>query len=84
MADDEFMLSTKDNPYSPFDEFDQWYALDQRLGYNTPSLLARVAHTSSDLSEVDQQNAINEAIDDILKNLANDSFIKVTREDYKK
>ncbi len=79
----QIMLTTVDNPYSPFDEFDEWYATDQRLGYNTPTLLARVGFTSSDLSELDQERAIDQAIDDILENGISPNYRKVTRKDYK-
>lgn len=81
---DQVMLSTIDNPYSPFDEFDLWYITDQRLGYNTPTLLARVAYTSSDLSDLDQEQAIDQAINDILENNISENYRKVTRKDFQK
>lgn len=38
-----FLLTTVDNPYSPFDSFTQWYMEDLRLGHDTCGLLARIA-----------------------------------------
>lgn len=63
----EHMLTTVDNPFSPFTHFDEWYAYDKFLGYHTPSFLARVARTSDDLSEADQHVAIEAAIDEIVR-----------------
>jgi hypothetical protein len=64
---EEHMLTTVDNPYDPFIQWDEWYAFDRQAGYNTPSFLARVIVTSDDLSEADQSLAIEEAIDEIVK-----------------
>lgn len=60
------MLTTIDNPYSPFTEFEPWYAFDKARGYNTPSYLARVCITSDELSEADQDLAIELAMDEII------------------
>ncbi len=48
--DEEYMLTTEDNPYNPFTNFDEWYAFDTQKGYNTCGYLARVSFTSSELS----------------------------------
>ena len=63
----EYMLTTVDNPYDPWTQWDQWFAWDQSAGYHTPGLLARVARTADDLSEADQHLAIQEAIDEIVR-----------------
>lgn len=63
----EYMLTTVDNPYDPWTQWDQWFAWDQNAGYHTPGLLARIVRTSEDLSEADQNRAIQEAIDEIVK-----------------
>ena len=47
----EHMLTTVDNPYDPFTEYDEWFTFDRALGYNTPGLLARVVKSSHELSE---------------------------------
>lgn len=59
-------LTTTDNPYSPFTQFDQWMAYDTQMGYNSCSYLARIAKTSEELSPLDQAIAIEEAIDEIV------------------
>ena len=60
-------LTTLDNPYDPIDDFDRWYAFDESKGYGTCSYLARIARTSSSLSDYENQQAINQAIDEILR-----------------
>jgi hypothetical protein len=74
------MLTTIDNPHDPFDDYDNWFAFDSRLGYHTPSYLARIVITSDSISDVDQQLAINEAIDKIVEQNINFMYKKVERE----
>jgi len=61
------MLTTVDNPYNPSTQFDEWYEFDVDAGYNTTSLLARIVKTSDELSEADQDAALEDAIDEIVK-----------------
>ena len=61
------MLTTVDNPFNPFTQFDEWYAFDVEKGYHTCSYLARIVKTSNELSEEDESLAIEEAIDEIIK-----------------
>lgn len=63
----EYMLTTVDNPYDPFTQWDEWFAWDASAGYHTPGLLARVTLTSDDLSEADQHLAVQQAIDEVVK-----------------
>ena len=63
----EHMLTTIDNPFNPFTEFDEWRQYDERAGYFTSQFLARIVITSSELSEADQSLAIEAAIDEIVK-----------------
>lgn len=61
----EYMLTTVDNPYDPFAQFDEWYEYDNLKGYNTCGYLARVAKTSNELSDKLNSLAINDAIEEI-------------------
>jgi hypothetical protein len=79
MAKPECMLTTYDNPYDPFTEWDEWYAWDMRAGYDTPGLLARVAYSSDELSDVDRFLAIQDAIDEIVRENVSGMHRKVTR-----
>jgi hypothetical protein len=60
------MLTTVDNPYDPFSQFDDWYAFDTYKGYNTTALLARIVISSDELSEAEQSIAYEVAIDEIV------------------
>jgi hypothetical protein len=74
------MLTTIDNPYDPFDQYDDWYAFDSRMGYHTPSFLARIVISSDDISETDQNLAIESAIDEIVKENVLGLYKKVSRD----
>lgn len=75
----EAMLTTDDNPFSPFDEFESWFVWDTAHGYHTLSYLGRLVNSSPELSDADQLLAQEQAIDEILKeNPLN--YLKVTRE----
>jgi len=61
-----FMLTTMDNPFNPFTQFDDWLVYDEQKGYNTCAYLARIVKTSEELSALDEEMAINSAIDEII------------------
>lgn len=61
------MLTTSDNPFNPFNEFDDWFSFDRSKGYFTCEYLARIAKTSNELSDEDNQLEIQRAIDEICK-----------------
>jgi hypothetical protein len=73
---DLYMLTTTDNPFSPITQYDEWLVWDMAR-YNTNALLARVTVTSPDLSDADQEQAIQEAIDEIVKENVSGVHIKV-------
>lgn len=74
------MLTTVDNPYDPFDQFDEWYAFDVASGYHTASFLGRIVKGSDQLSEEDQEFATEIAIDEIVKENTLGVYRKVVRE----
>ena len=74
------MLTTVDNPHSPFDNYPAWFAFDTAAGYHTPSLLGRVLQDSDQLSEADQALAIEQAIDEIVRENVTGMFRKVSKE----
>lgn len=75
---DEFMLTTVDNPYDPFTQFENWLAYDEQNGYNTNGLLARFALTSNELTDKENDLIIDHAVNDIL-DLFPGLYKKVTR-----
>lgn len=78
------LLSTEDNPYNPFLEWNDWLAFDEQHGYNTCGLLARFAFSSDELSELDQGLAINAAIDSILQLNPTGNYVAITEKTFEK
>ena len=63
----EHMLTTVDNPFDPFTQFDEWNSYDLMKGYGSLSYLARIVVTSPDLSDASQSQAIEDGIDEIVR-----------------
>jgi hypothetical protein len=80
----EYMLTTVDNPFNPFTEFDEWFAFDRQMGYNTPSFLDRIAKVSDDISQPDQLLAIQHAIDEIVEENVSGVWRKVSKDSFDK
>lgn len=59
----EKMLTTIDNPFDPFTEFDKWFAFDTAKGYNSCNILGRVANVSNSMTEEEELIEINRAIE---------------------
>lgn len=74
-------ISTIDNPFNPFVQFDEWYAFDESRGYHSTALLARVARSSDEMSEAQQEEAIEAAVDEICEFNDIGLYIKVTEND---
>lgn len=78
----DHMLTTVDNPFSPFTQFNEWLAFDTIKGYNTSGLLARIVVTSDELSDADQSVAIENAIEEIVRENVSGMHRMVTAADY--
>ncbi len=74
------MLTTTDNPYDPFDNYDEWEAMDAWFGYHSPSYLARIAITTDNLSIQEYHREIELAIDEIVEENITGTYKKVTRD----
>lgn len=61
------MLTTIDNPYDPFTQFDAWFQFDEEKGYHTCQFLARIARPSSEMSDSDYEKEMERAIDEIVR-----------------
>lgn len=78
-----YMLSTIDNPYSPFTQFDEWKAFDESKGYFTCEYLARIANTSSELPDDISDKAVDDAINDICRLNVLGIYRRVKESDFK-
>jgi hypothetical protein len=81
LKQNEYMLTTFDNPYDPFTQFEEWFSWDIRAGYNSSGLLERVSRTSDEISEVDQHLALQQAIDEIVRENVSGMHKKIKRGD---
>ena len=61
------MLTTFDNPFNPFTEFDRWWKEDLLLGHNCCGLLANESNVSDIPSDEVNDKAIIEAMERIVK-----------------
>lgn len=62
----QYALTTFDNPYDPFDDFDRWMLFDEEKGYGTMSYLGRIARTSDELTDEENNKEVERAIDEII------------------
>ena len=76
-----YMLTTVDNPFNPFTQFDEWNAWDMWAGYHTLSFLARITVTSPELSDADQELAIDHAMDEIVRENVSGMWKKIPEPD---
>ena len=73
------MLTTIDNPYDPFDNFKAWFLFDVQKGYNCCSYLARIAKTSDEMTDFENEEKIERAIDEIIEHDFMNIYIKVKK-----
>lgn len=74
-------LTTLDNPFDPLEQFDQWFLFDTEKGYNSSAYLARIAKISDELSEEENDEEIERAIDEIIKYDFENIYKKVKKEE---
>lgn len=74
-------LTTVDNPYNPFDDFESWFMFDIEKGYYSCSKLARISNIDESMSDIEQNNALEEAIDRLIEIDPLDLYTKVYKED---
>lgn len=78
----DYRLTTFDNPFDPFTEFSSWYRFDTiEKGYNTCGYLDRVSDVSDDMSQKEVNEAIEKAIDNIIKIDPFNMYKKVKRQE---
>lgn len=72
------MLTTKDNPFNPYSNYDAWYQYDLEKGYQTCERLARIVQLEDDMSDVEKDAAMDRAIDEIIANDPLGIYIRAT------
>lgn len=76
-------ITTIDNPFDPFDDFASWFDFDVEKGYYTCSKLARIANTSEEMTEEEENQAIEDAINRLIEIDPLDLYKKVVKEEEK-
>lgn len=74
------MLSTIDNPFDPFNDFTSWYMYDVEAGHNSCAYLARIARTSDQFTDLENNEEIERAIDEIIEYDCLGLYVKVFNE----
>ena len=75
----EVALTTVDNPFDYFDQFDEWLQFDTEKGYYSCNRLARIAEVTNEMTENEIAEEIERAIDTIIINDFLNVFKKVKR-----
>lgn len=74
------LLSTVDNPFDPYDDFNNWFQFDIEHGYNTCGKLARLTNISTDATQREIDIETERAIDSLIEHDFLGIFKKVVKE----
>ena len=74
-----YALTTFDNPYDPFEQFSDWFLFDVEKGYNTCAYLARIARTSDQFTDEENEREVARAINEIIRYDFMNIYKKVSR-----
>lgn len=78
----DVMLTTIDNPFNPFTQFDEWYNFDESKGYCSCGLIERIVMSSDAFTQEQEDAAILAAIDEIVQYNVLGVHRKVTPTDF--
>ena len=76
----QHLLTTIDNPFDPFEQFDSWLMFDNEKGYQSLSKMMRIAQITDDMTEQEQEEEIEHAIDRIIELDFRDVYKKVSKD----
>ena len=74
------MLTTFDNPFDPFEDFDNWFQFDIEKGYNSCGKLARFAEINESMTEKEYLMETERAIDRVINVDFLNVYKKVSKE----
>lgn len=63
----QFMLTTIDNPFNPFEDYKSWLSFDKEKGYDSAERVMRIADIQEGMTDVEENKEIERAIDEIIK-----------------
>lgn len=76
----QIRITTIDNPFDPFNDSNDWLMFDIEKGYNTNSKVARLANLTNDMTEKEELEEIERAIDRLIEIDPLDIYKKVVKE----
>ena len=80
VEDNQIWLTSVDNPFDPFTDFDNWYRFDTDKGYYTAGLIARFTDASAyELSDADYNSEVEQAVERALATDLEGYLFKVVR-----
>ena len=62
----QYALTTMDNPFNPLVDFNAWFMFDMEKGYNTSGYLARMCNFRDDMTQIEEMEETERAIDQII------------------
>lgn len=62
----DYLLTTIDNPFNPFTDWDSWYNFDQQKGYLTCQVLDKFYKTSDLISQSLDEAMYDDALETIM------------------
>lgn len=80
-------ITTSDNPFDYFDDFDNWFLYDIEKGYHTLEVMSRLTYTSTELSDKVYEAEVERVVDEMVYHdvinleYPDVHYIKVTRSD---
>lgn len=77
----DYLITTVDNPYNPWTDWDLWYAYDENSGYHTCSYLARLMSVGEGLSDQEEDQEYNDAVDEIIRYDVTNKYAKIAKND---
>lgn len=74
----QFMLTTIDNPFNPFEDYRSWCSFDKEHHYDSAERVMRIAQLTEDMTTIEENAEIERAIDEIIKYDILNIYVKVS------
>ena len=76
----QISITTIDNPFNPLDDFTSWLMFDIEKGYYTCSKIARLTNLTDEMTDKEEIEEIERAINRLIEIDPLDLYIKVVQE----
>lgn len=74
------LLSTVDNPFDPFEQFDEWFLFDVEMHHDCCAKLGRIAKVEEAMSDEEYWLEVDRAIDEIISNDPTNTYIRIVKD----